>query len=184
MEALKLTKKRSPNTPNLRWRLGRSLFHLRLAQAWKNRGFRNHGEHAESLGISRSRATLLEQAGRLDDALGRRRKGDEKLPENESVIRPLCRLVKFGKEVLDEEGIDKAMAVWRKAVDDKEDSNGKLAERVREELGEGKCGTHLGELQVTETDPKPVMPECSVEPPPLQTARELRDTGLVEGGAR
>jgi hypothetical protein len=150
---------------------GLALYQLRRAKAWENREFRNHGEYAESLGISRSRATQLEQAGRLHDEFERRWEGDEKLPENESVIRPLCRLVTFGKEALDDEGVEKAMEVWRKAVDDKEDSTRKLAERVREELGEGKCGTPLGELQVAETEP--VMPECSVEPPPLRTPREM-----------
>ena len=148
---------------------GLALYQLRRAKAWKNRGFRNHGEHAESLGISRSRATQLEQAGRLHDALSRRREGDERLPENESVIRPLCRLIKFGKVALDDEGVEKAMEVWRKAVDDKEDSTRKLAERVREELGEGTRGTPLCELQ----DPEPMMPECSVGPPPLQTPRKM-----------
>jgi hypothetical protein len=116
---------------------GLALYQLRRAKAWKNREFRNHGAYAESLGISRSRATQLEQAGRLHDEFERRREVDERLPDNESLIRPLCRLVTFGKEALDDEGVEKAMEVWRKAVDDKEDSTRKLAERVREELGEG-----------------------------------------------
>ena len=112
------------------------LLHLHNEKAFKNRGFRNHGEYVESLGFSRSQASQLEKAAKLLLAMSEMAEEGEVLPEEEAQLRPLCRLVTASIGEIGKEQVEGALTVWRETVEASEISVSQPKKEVRVQKGQ------------------------------------------------
>lgn len=112
------------------------LLHLHNEKAFKKRGFRNHGEYVESLGLSRSQASQLEKAARLLLAMSEVAEEGEVLLKEEAQLHPLCRLVTASIGEIGKEQVEVALTVWRETVEASEISVSHPKKEVRVQKGQ------------------------------------------------
>ena len=161
---------------------GERLLRLRVAKAYKTRGYKSHGEHVESLGLTRSRASQLERAARLLRKLKEIAEEGEALPKAEGKLRPLLKFVASSKGEVDDGEAELALKVWREAVKEGGTTVRVLEAKVAEELREGSGGVSLESLPEISVEQDAKTHEASIPEPSLSPGAAYREAATYANG--